>query len=111
MTEQPVILDTDPGVDDALAMMLALRSPELDVVGICTVGGNVPLDVGTRNAQGVLHLLSRMDIPVFAGADRPLKRDPVFATHVHGKTGMGQAVLPERDANQQTGRGVHAVDF
>ena len=111
MIEQPVILDTDPGVDDALAMMLALRSPELDVVGICTVSGNVPLDVGTRNARGVLHLLSRMDVPVFAGADRPLKRDPVVATHVHGKTGMGRAVLPELDANPQPGRGVHAVDF
>ena len=94
-TKQPVILDTDPGVDDALAIMLALGSPELDVIGICTVSGNVPLKTGTRNAQGLLQLLDRTDIPVFAGADQPLKRDPVFATEVHGKSGMGQAVLPE----------------
>ena len=111
MIRQPVILDTDPGVDDALAMMLAVRSPELDVMGICTVSGNVPLDVGTRNARGVLQLLGQAEIPVFAGAERPLKRDPVFATHVHGKGGMGQAALPERDGNQQAGRGTHAVDF
>jgi purine nucleosidase len=95
LNTQPVILDTDPGVDDALAIMLALGSPELDVIGICTVSGNVPLKTGTRNAQGLLQLLDRTDIPVFAGADQPLKRDPVFATEVHGKSGMGQAVLPE----------------
>ena len=95
LTKQPVILDTDPGVDDALAIMLALGSPELDVIGICTVSGNVPLKTGTRNAQGLLQLLERAEIPVFAGADQPLKRDPVFATEVHGESGMGQAVLPE----------------
>ena len=95
LNTQPVILDTDPGVDDALAIMLALGSPELDVIGICTVSGNVPLKTGTRNAQGLLQLLDRADIPVFAGADQPLKRDPVFATEVHGESGMGQAVLPE----------------
>ena len=95
LNTQPVILDTDPGVDDALAIMLALSSPELDVIGICTVSGNVPLDTGTRNAQGLLQLLDRTEIPVFAGADLPLKRDPVFATEVHGESGMGQAVLPE----------------
>ena len=87
MNTQPVILDTDPGVDDALAIMLALGSPELDVMGICTVSGNVPLKTGTRNAQGLLQLLDRADIPVFAGADQPLKRDPVFATEVHGESG------------------------
>ncbi|MDE2725175.1 MAG: nucleoside hydrolase [Gemmatimonadota bacterium] len=95
MNKQPIILDTDPGVDDALAMMLALGSSELDVIGICTVSGNVPLNTGTRNAQGLLQLLDRTEIPVFAGADQPLKRDPVFATEVHGESGMGQAVLPE----------------
>ena len=94
-TTQPVILDTDPGVDDALAIMLALSSPELDVIGICTVSGNVPLSTGTRNAQGLVQLLERPEIPVFAGADQPLKRDPVFATEVHGESGLGQAVLPE----------------
>ncbi len=95
LTKQPIILDTDPGVDDALAIMLALGSPELDVIGICTVSGNVPLSTGTRNAQGLLQLLEHTEIPVFAGADQPLKRDAVFATEVHGESGMGQAVLPE----------------
>ncbi|MCY3870298.1 MAG: nucleoside hydrolase [Gemmatimonadetes bacterium] len=95
MNRQPTILDTDPGVDDALAIMLALGSPELDVIGICTVSGNVPLNTGTRNAQGLLQLLDRTEIPVYEGADQPLKRDPVFATEVHGESGMGQAVLPE----------------
>lgn len=94
-TTQPTILDTDPGVDDALAIMLALGSSELDVIGICTVSGNVPINTGTRNAQGLLQLLDRTEIPVYAGADQPLKRDPVFATEVHGESGMGQAVLPE----------------
>lgn len=107
LNTQPIILDTDPGVDDALAIMLALGSPELDVIGICTVSGNVPLNTGTRNAQGLLQLLDCPEIPVFAGADTPLKRDPVFATEVHGETGMGQAVLPEpsRDVKGD------AVDF
>ncbi len=107
MNRQPIILDTDPGVDDALAIMLALGSPELDVIGICTVSGNVPLNTGTRNAQGLLQLLDRTEIPVFAGADQPLKRDPVFATHVHGESGMGQAILPEPALDV---RG-NAVDF
>ena len=107
LTTKPIILDTDPGVDDALAIMLALGSPELDVMGICTVSGNVPLNTGTRNAQGLLQLLDRIDIPVFAGADQPLKRDPVFATEVHGESGMGQARLPE-PARDVKG---HAVDF
>ena len=106
-TKQPVILDTDPGVDDALAILLALGSPELDVMGICTVSGNVPLNTGTRNAQGLLQLLERTEIPVFPGADQPLKRDPVFATEVHGESGMGQAVLPEPALDV---RG-NAVDF
>ncbi len=107
MNTHPIILDTDPGVDDALAIMLALGSPELDVMGICTVSGNVPLSTGTRNAQGLLQLLERTEIPVYAGADQPLKRDPVFATEVHGESGMGQAVLPEP---AQDVRG-NAVDF
>ena len=107
MTKQPIILDTDPGVDDALAIMLALGSPELDIIGICTVSGNVPLSTGTRNAQGLLQLLDHPEIPIFAGADHPLKRDPVFATEVHGESGMGQAVLPE--PSQEAKR--DAVDF
>ena len=69
----------------ALAIMLALGSPELDVMGICTVSGNVPLNTGTHNAQGLLQLLGPPRNTVFAGANQPLKRDPVFATEVSGE--------------------------
>ncbi|MDA0749032.1 MAG: nucleoside hydrolase [bacterium] len=95
MSAIPVILDTDPGVDDALALMLALRCPELEVLGVCTVNGNVPLDVGTRNALRVLGLLGRTDVPVYSGADRPLRREPVYATEVHGLEGLGETELPD----------------
>ena len=91
---RPVILDADPGVDDALAMMLALGSPELAVLGICTVSGNVPLDIGTGNALKVLELLDRDDVPVYPGASRPLRREAVYATEVHGSGGLGDAALP-----------------
>lgn len=89
-----VILDVDPGVDDALAILLALSSPELNVRAVSVVCGNVPLDVGTDNALRVLNLAGRNDIPVFTGADRPLVRSPVYATQVHGSTGLGRADLP-----------------
>ncbi len=98
MDARPAILDMDPGVDDALAMMLALASPELEVLGISTVNGNVPLQVGTRNALRVLGLLERTGVPVFAGSDRPLVRDPVYATEVHGPEGLGETSLPDPDA-------------
>ena len=91
---RPVILDADPGVDDALAMMLALGSPELEVLGICTVSGNVPLDIGTGNALKVLALLDRDDVPVYPGASCPLRRDPAYATEVHGPGGLGDSALP-----------------
>ncbi len=91
---RPVILDADPGVDDALAMMLALGSPELTVLGICTVSGNVPLDVGTENALKVLALLDRDDVPVYPGASGPLRRGAVYATEVHGPGGLGDSGLP-----------------
>jgi purine nucleosidase len=89
----PVIIDTDPGVDDALALMLAFASPELDVIGICTVNGNVSLDISTRNALGLLNLFGKTDVPVYRGSDAPLVRNRVHATEVHGEAGMGSAVL------------------
>ena len=91
---QPVILDMDPGVDDALAIILAVHSPELSVIGICTVSGNVPVDLGTANALKVLEMVGRTDIPVYAGAQRPLRRKPVYAMEVHGPSGLGEAELP-----------------
>ena len=92
---QPVFLDVDMGVDDALAIILALRSPEVELMGISTVFGNVPLGQATRNALQVLELMERDDIPVYVGADEPLVRQPVYAEAVHGKTGLGVAELPE----------------
>ncbi|MDE2889960.1 MAG: nucleoside hydrolase [Gemmatimonadota bacterium] len=94
---RPVILDADPGVDDALAIMLALGSPELDVLGICTVSGNVPLDIGTGNALKVLELLGRGGIPVYSGAGGPLRKEAVYATEVHGTGGLGNSALPLPD--------------
>ena len=91
---RPVILDADPGVDDALAIMLALGSPELEVLGICTVSGNVPLDTGTGNALKVLALLGRDEVPVYPGAGSPLRKEAVYATEVHGPGGLGDSALP-----------------
>jgi pyrimidine-specific ribonucleoside hydrolase len=91
----PVILDCDPGHDDALAITLALARPELRVLGITTVGGNAGLANTTRNALRVLALLGRPDVPVAAGADQPLVRVLETAPAVHGASGLDGADLPE----------------
>lgn len=91
----PVILDCDPGHDDALAIALALARPELRVLGITTVGGNAPLRETTRNALRVLALLGRPDVPVAAGAAQPLVRPLETAPEVHGDSGLDGADLPE----------------
>ncbi len=93
----PVIIDMDPGVDDALAIILALHSSELDVVGISVVNGNVPVDQGVDNTLKVLDLLGRQEIPVYVGAGKPLQREPVYAFEVHGPQGLGEAELPESE--------------
>ena len=88
--EKRVIIDTDPGVDDALALMLALRSPELRVEAITTVGGNVSLDQATKNAALILDLLSPRPEPILArGSTRPLKKGLVRSRSVHGSDGLG----------------------
>lgn len=92
---QPIILDVDMGVDDALAIMLALQSPEVDLLGISTVFGNVPLNQATRNALQVLELMGRDEISVYVGAGEPLVRKLVHAAAVHGESGLGDAVLPD----------------
>jgi pyrimidine-specific ribonucleoside hydrolase len=92
---RPVILDCDPGHDDALAITLALARPELDVLGITTVGGNSPLANTTRNALRILALLGRSDVPVAAGAERPLLREPWTPVEFHGASGLDGADLPE----------------
>ena len=93
--KRKVILDCDPGIDDSLAIMLALASPELDVRGITIVAGNAPLEMGYGNARKVLHFLDREDVPIYLGADRPLKRDYVSALDTHGADGLGESFLPD----------------
>ena len=106
--KQKLIIDTDPGQDDAVAMLLAFASPELDVLGITTVAGNVPLALTQENARKICDLAGCTDMPVFAGADRPLARSLVTAEHVHGSTGLDGPVLPPPATPLQDG---HAVDF
>ena len=104
----PVILDCDPGHDDAIALLLALASPELEVLGVTTVAGNQTLAKTTANALRVLEFVGRGDVAVAAGADRPLVREPAVAAHVHGETGLdGPDLPPPRGAALE----VHAVDF
>ena len=108
MTQRKVIIDTDPGQDDALAILLALGSPELDVLGITCVAGNVPLSYTTRNALLVCELAGRTDVPVFAGCDRPMVRKLVTAEAVHGKTGLDG---PDWDEPSMQLQDQHAVDW
>jgi inosine-uridine nucleoside N-ribohydrolase len=91
----PIILDCDPGHDDAIAILLALASPELEVLGVTTTYGNQTLEKTTANALRVLELVGRTDVPVAAGADRPLERELVVAAHVHGESGLDGPALPE----------------
>jgi len=88
MAQERIIIDTDPGHDDAFAILLALASPELDVLGITTVHGNVPLSVTTANARRIVELAGRPDIRVYAGATRPLLRPPMHAADIHGDSGI-----------------------
>jgi len=108
MGARKIIIDTDPGQDDAVAILLALASPEFEVLGITTVAGNVPLPLTTRNALIVCELAGRSDMPVCAGCDAPLKRKLVTAEHVHGKTGLDGPQMP--DPKMEV-RKTHAVDF
>ncbi len=90
-----VIVDTDPGVDDAFALLLAMRSPELKIEGITAVAGNVPLELTLPNALRMVEIAGRTDIPVAAGAKGPLARRLVTAAYAHGENGLGGAVFPE----------------
>ena len=90
-----IILDTDPGIDDAVALILALKSKELKLEAVTTVSGNVHVDKCTKNALRILELMRREDVPVAKGASKPLKRRLYTAEHVHGKDGLGDANLPE----------------
>ena len=104
-----IIIDTDPGQDDAFAILLALASPEdITVLGITAVAGNVPLPLTTRNARIICELAGKPDMRVYAGCDAPLQRKLVTAEHVHGKTGLDGPVMDEPLMALQPG---HAVEF
>ena len=89
MNAKKVIIDCDPGIDDTLALMLALSSPELDVLGITVISGNVPVEKGAENALKVLDWMNRKDIPVYLGEPLPLVRNYVDAMDTHGDDGTG----------------------
>ena len=107
MSSQKIIIDTDPGQDDAIGILLALASPEeIDLLGIVTVAGNVPLELTSRNALMLCELAKKPDTKVFAGCSRPLVRPLVTAEHVHGKTGLDGADLPDPTISLQNQHGV-----
>ena len=103
-----IIIDCDPGIDDALAIMLAVNSPELEIVAITTVSGNVPSDMGAVNAKKVLRQLNRLDIPVYIGEDAPLREEYIDARDTHGMDGLGESFLPEVSSGCEK---QSAVDF
>ncbi|MEW9807437.1 nucleoside hydrolase [Mesorhizobium sp. ZMM04-5] len=103
-----IIIDTDPGQDDAVAILLALASPELDVLAITAVAGNVPLSLTEKNARKICELAGKPNTKVFAGAIRPMVRTLVTAENVHGKTGLDGPDLAEPTMPLQDG---HAVDY
>lgn len=110
MIKRKIIIDTDPGQDDAVAILLALASPEeLDLLGISCVAGNVPLELTAKNARIVCELAGKPDVPVFAGCARPLGRDLVTAEHVHGKTGLDGPDLPDPQMPLQDQHGVNFI--
>ena len=105
---EPILLDCDPGHDDAIAILLALASPEVELLGITTVQGNQTVEKTTANALRILEFVGRTDIPVAAGAERPFLRDAYVARYVHGESGLDGPVLP---AAKGAPVEQHAVDF
>ena len=106
--KRKVIIDCDPGIDDSLAIMLALSSPELDILGITITAGNAPLKQGFENAKKVLNHMDRLDVRVFLGADKPLVKEFVDALDTHGEDGLGESFLPEIEGYIQN---INALDF
>ena len=109
MTRQALIIDCDPGVDDAVALMLAFGSRELDLLAVTAVGGNVPVTRTARNARILRQIAGREDVPVFMGADRPLRREPAGAGEFHGAEGLGDLTPFEPDAPCAEGHAADAI--
>lgn len=103
-----IIIDTDPGQDDAVAILLALASPEIDVLGITAVAGNVPVSLTAKNARKVCEVAGRPEVLVFAGCEKPMAHTLITAEHVHGVSGLDGIELPEPVMPLQK---QHAVDF
>lgn len=99
--KRKVIIDCDPGIDDSLALMLALSMEEVEVVGITTVCGNCPAKMGKENAKRILKEMDRLDIPVYSGEEQPLKREYIDALDTHGQDGLGESFLPEVPGYEQ----------
>ena len=108
MSKRKIIIDCDPGIDDSLAIMLAIKSEEVEVVGITIVCGNSPVEMGFANAKKILKFMNRLDIPVFCGQAAPLKRDYVNALDTHGSDGLGESFLPDVEGFDQP---IDAVTF
>ncbi len=108
MASRPIVIDTDPGQDDALAILLALASPELSILGITAVAGNVPLELTESNARRICELAGRRDTNVFAGCARPMVRALTTAEEVHGLTGLDGHDFPEPTMALQPS---HAIDW
>ena len=109
MTARKVIIDCDPGQDDAVALFLAMSSPdELDILGVTTVAGNVPLELTQRNARMMCDIAGLTDMPVYAGCERPMVLEPITAEYIHGNTGIDGVDVFEPATPLQQG---HAVDF
>ena len=106
---QSLIIDCDPGVDDAVGLLLAFGSPELDLKAITTVGGNVSVEKTTRNARIIRHVAGRDEVPVYAGAARPLRREPAGAGEFHGAEGLGDLEAVEPEAPAADGSAVEAI--
>jgi purine nucleosidase len=104
-TARPIIIDTDPGIDDALAILLALASPELDLRALISVAGNVRLELTTQNALKLRELGKQPDLPVYAGCSKPIVRD-LISNNVHGTTGMDGADLPAPKGKAESANGV-----
>ncbi len=104
----PLIIDCDPGIDDAVALLLAMASPQLDILGITTVAGNVSIDTTSNNARSICELGQRPDLKIFPGCPRPMVRKPIVAAHVHGENGLGGVSFPQPQMPLQP---LHGVDF
>ena len=100
MTRQKIIIDCDPGIDDTLALLYALKHPQLEVVAITIVAGNCPTDLGVKNTFTTLELLNRLDVPVYQGASAPIKRDYVSAQDTHGMDGLGETYFQLKGNHQ-----------